>query len=44
MDVPSSEELDAFLIEAELVKQKVDALANNRMSPEEFDRIEAARQ
>lgn len=32
-DQMSMEEMEAFLIEAELVNQKVKALAENRMSP-----------
>lgn len=38
-----SEELETFLIEAELISQKVKALAENRITPEEIDKAEAAR-
>jgi len=40
----NNEDLEAFLVEAELVRQKVRDLADNRMSPEEFDRLEALRE
>jgi hypothetical protein len=33
-----NEELETFLIEAELINQKVKALAENRISTEEFDK------
>lgn len=42
-NLANNEELEAFLIEAELVNQKVKALAENKLSPEEFDRLEALR-
>lgn len=34
-----NDEMEAFLIEADLISQKVKALAENKMSPEEFDRL-----
>lgn len=34
-----ADDAEAFLIEAELVHQKVKALAENRMTPEEFDKL-----
>ncbi len=34
----NNEELEAFLIEAELINQKVKALAENKISTEEFDK------
>jgi hypothetical protein len=34
MNSYDADELDAFLVEAELINQKVKALAENRMSPE----------
>lgn len=37
------DDLETFLIETELVNQKVKALAENRLSPEEFDHLEAVR-
>lgn len=35
----NSEQLQTFLIEAELINQKVKALAQNKMSTEEFDKF-----
>lgn len=43
MNKYDQDELDAFIVEAELINQKVKALANNTLSPEEFDRLEQAR-
>lgn len=40
MNKNDTEDLEAFLIEAELVNQKVKALAENRISVEEFDVME----
>jgi hypothetical protein len=39
----NNEDLETFLIEAELTHQKVKALAENRMSSEEFDQLQSAR-
>lgn len=36
----NNEDLETFLIEAELISEKVKALAENRMSPEEFDKLQ----
>ena len=38
-----TEDIQTFLIEAELINQKVKALAENKLSPEEFDKLELAR-
>lgn len=43
MNPYEADELDAFLVQAELINQKVKALAQNRMTPEEFDKIQEAR-
>lgn len=43
MNQSQEDELEAFILEAELVNQKVKALAENRMTPEEFDLIENKR-
>jgi anion-transporting ArsA/GET3 family ATPase len=37
------EDLETFLIETELISQKVKALAENRITPEEIDRLELVR-
>ncbi len=37
MNRANDDDLEAFLIETELVAQKVKDLASNKISPEEFD-------
>ena len=39
MNKYDEDELDAFIVEADLINQKIKALAENRMSPEEFDKL-----
>lgn len=39
----NNEDLEAFLIEAELINQKVKALAENKITPEEIDQLELKR-
>ena len=43
MNKYDQDEIEAFIVEAELINQKIKALAENKISPEEFDRLEAAR-
>lgn len=35
----NSEDLETFLIQTELAHEKVKALAENRMTPEQFDKL-----
>ena len=44
MNKYDQDDLEAFLVEADLINKKVTALAENRMSPEEFDRLEVLRE
>lgn len=39
-----NDELETFLIEAELINQKVKALAENRLSTEQFDKYAQQRE